>query len=158
MWCIMCRFGNTICGRHPIGVFLNMVAEVRQDENERNMWLIYSTCLFSKCSCLIFSILCWLSISPDVFVTITTQMKSSRSNGYGMDLKFLNYAQSNQVINLKIRWNQKFVGYKSLLSLSFTGEKPTRLISELCCRHFCNALNSLKSFSLLYLKSETKSS
>ena len=24
-------------------------------------------------------------------------MKASRSNGYGMDLKFLNYAQSNQV-------------------------------------------------------------
>jgi len=47
------RFGNTICGRHPIGVFLNMVAE----------------------------------------------MKASRSNGYGMDLKFLNYAQSNQVKN-----------------------------------------------------------
>merc|ERR1712032_788116 len=47
------RFGNTICGRHPIGVFLNMVAE----------------------------------------------MKASQRNGYGMDLKFLNYAQSNQVKN-----------------------------------------------------------
>ena len=23
------QFGNTICGRHPIGVFLNMVAEIR---------------------------------------------------------------------------------------------------------------------------------
>ena len=23
------QYGNTICGRHPIGVFLNMVAEVR---------------------------------------------------------------------------------------------------------------------------------
>ena len=32
-----------------------------------------------------------------MFVKITTQMKASRSNGYGMDLKFLNYAQSNQV-------------------------------------------------------------
>jgi len=47
------KFGNTICGRHPIGVFLNMVAEVR----------------------------------------------ACRSNGFSMDLKFLNYAQSNQVKN-----------------------------------------------------------
>ena len=23
------QYGNTICGRHPIGVFLNMIAEVR---------------------------------------------------------------------------------------------------------------------------------
>ena len=23
------QYGNTICGRHPIGVFLNMVAELR---------------------------------------------------------------------------------------------------------------------------------
>ena len=23
------QYGNTICGRHPIGVFLNMVAEIR---------------------------------------------------------------------------------------------------------------------------------
>ena len=56
------RFGNTICGRHPIGVFLNMVAE----------------------------------------------MKASRSNGYGMDLKFLNYAQSNQVkTGTKIKSDEK---------------------------------------------------
>merc|ERR1712098_277489 len=48
------KFGNTICGRHPIGVFLNMVAEYR----------------------------------------------GSGRNGYHhMDLKFLNYAQSNQVKN-----------------------------------------------------------
>lgn len=44
--------GNTICGRHPIGVFLNMVAAMRQ-----------------------------------------------HSNGMSLDLKFLSYAQSNQVKN-----------------------------------------------------------
>ena len=27
------QFGNTICGRHPIGVFLNMIAEVRGAHN-----------------------------------------------------------------------------------------------------------------------------
>jgi len=47
------KFGNTICGRHPIGVFLHMVDSVR----------------------------------------------NGRSNGFKMDLKFLNYAQSNQVKN-----------------------------------------------------------
>jgi len=47
------RLGNTICGRHPIGVFLNMVAELRAS-----------------------------SPSPP-----------------NMDLKFLSYAQSNQVKN-----------------------------------------------------------
>jgi len=44
------KYGNTICGRHPIGVFLNMVATLKQ-----------------------------------------------HSNGRRMDLKFLSYAQSNQV-------------------------------------------------------------
>jgi len=44
------KFGNTICGRHPIGVFLNMVATLKQQRNGRRM-----------------------------------------------DLKFLNYAQSNEV-------------------------------------------------------------
>lgn len=46
------KFGNTICGRHPIGVFLNMVNTIRQ-----------------------------------------------HSNGSKMDLRFLSYAQSNQVKN-----------------------------------------------------------
>ena len=27
------QYGNTICGRHPIGVFLNMIAEVRGAAN-----------------------------------------------------------------------------------------------------------------------------
>jgi len=44
------KYSNTICGRHPIGVFLNMVAAIKQ-----------------------------------------------HSNGHRMDLKFLNYAQSNEV-------------------------------------------------------------
>lgn len=48
------KFGNTICGRHPIGVFLNMVAALRNN---------------------------------------------GTTNGTRMDLKFLSYAQSNQVIN-----------------------------------------------------------
>ena len=78
-------------------------------------------------------------------------MKASRSNGYGMDLKFLNYAQSNQV-------KTDFVVQIIPLLLDFSGEKSTRLFSELCCCHFCNALNSLKSSSLQYVKSETKSS
>ena len=46
------QYGNTICGRHPIGVFLNMVAE----------------------------------------------MRAGLSNGFNMDLKFLKYAQSSQVL------------------------------------------------------------
>ena len=50
------QFGNTICGRHPIGVFLNMVAE----------------------------------------------LKGGASNGHRMDLKFLKYAQSSQVISEKL--------------------------------------------------------
>ena len=27
------QFGNTICGRHPIGVLLNMIAELRGTQN-----------------------------------------------------------------------------------------------------------------------------
>jgi len=50
------KFGNTICGRHPIGVFLNMVAALRN---------------------------------------------CSHNEGMKMDLKFLSYAQSNQVVNPK---------------------------------------------------------
>lgn len=50
------KFGNTICGRHPIGVFLNMVAAIRNCSHSENL---------------------------------------------KMDLKFLSYAQSNQVVNPK---------------------------------------------------------
>ena len=39
---------------------------------------------------------------------MTSQMKANRSNGYGMDLKFLNYAQSNQVrTGTKIKSDKK---------------------------------------------------
>ena len=50
------QYGNTICGRHPIGVFLNMIAEVR----------------------------------------------AGITNGFTMDLKFLKYAQSSQVLVVNI--------------------------------------------------------
>lgn len=50
------KFGNTICGRHPIGVFLNMVAAMRNN---------------------------------------------GTTNGTRMDLKFLSYAQSNQVVSAR---------------------------------------------------------
>ena len=52
-------------------------------------------------------------------------MKASQRNGYGMDLKFLNYAQSNQVLK---PWELGEVKYhlmhKSFLSASFQVKNP----------------------------------
>ena len=47
------RFGNTICGRHPIGVFLNMVAEVKRRRKWENEMCL--KCGFSSSECLFLS-------------------------------------------------------------------------------------------------------
>ena len=107
----------------------------------------------------------FIRVSFSFFLDVTSVLKNTRLVNQIISIRWkqaeamaMAWISNSSTMRNPIRWKQT-LSYKSFPCYwIFSGEKSTRLFSELCCCHFCNALNSLKSSSLQYVKSETKSS
>ena len=77
------KYSNTICGRHPIGVFLGLYLNLRKNMSFFKNFELY------------------ILINSFFFSGAVNALRTHGPNGFSMQLKFRNYDQSNQCSGMR---------------------------------------------------------